>query len=345
MMMARFRYRTAAGIITNRILPLLACLITSIEANGQTNDLKVGGVELKQVFHSDRLTGTNDHFGALLFDSNGHLAKHHENKTWLYCGAKEGQWKSFVREFDLDLLQVSERTKVLDPYQSDRWASVHLAIKASDEFFILFYSTGKRVRAAVASKPKGPFVTDEHFRIGASQPWEKGCSIESDCGFVKIFENEDELRIWKLYDTLCSGSTGQNGWAEIRIDKQTRGIELLRKHPENPIRLLRPDWAAARTGGNLDSRIRFNGLHPLFYLSKRVSSSYRIAVALSSDPLFQDIEFNKEVAGPIGTEGVIEKFQFYRHDGHLFLIYENADRRNDWRTSIRKYRLVNGCLD
>ena len=307
--------------------------------------LEIGGMKLKQVFHHDHLTGKNDHFGALLFDANGHLAKHNSNKTWLYTGAKIGQWKSFVREFDLDTLKATQRTKVLEPQPSDRWASVHLAIKVQEDLFVLFYSTGKRVRAAVANHPRGPFIVDETFRIGASQPWEKGCSIESDCGFVKISENADDLQIWKLYDTLCAGSTGQNGWARVRINKRTRRIELLGKHPDNPIKLLRPDWTAARTGGNLDSRIRFNGLHSLFYLSKRVSSSYRIGVALSRDPLFRTIQFNEEVGGPLRTEGVIEKFQFYQHDRHFFLIYENADRRNDWRTSIRKYTVIEGRLD
>lgn len=334
----------------NAMIRLLVCrsilFASAISPTATASELlEVGGVKLKQVFHHDHLTGTNDHFGALLFDSNGHLAKHNGNKTWLYCGAKFGQWKSFVREFDLNTLKVGQRTQILEPQPSDRWASVHLAIRAEEELYVLFYSTGKRVRAAVSRHPRGPFVVDEDFRIGASQPWENGCSIESDCGFVKITENADELHIWKLYDTLCAGSTGQNGWARVRIDKRTRKIELLGKHPENPIRLLRPDWTAARTGGNLDSRIRFNGLYPLFYLSKRESSSYRIGVALSRDPLFQTIESNVEAGKPIGTERVIEKFQFYQHDGHFFLIYENADRHNDWRTSIRKYELTTGRLD
>jgi len=125
----------------------------------------------------------------------------------------------------------------------------------------------------------------------------------------------------------------------VRIDKQLRRIELIRKHPDNPIPLLRPGFAAARTGGNIDSRVLFDGQHALFYLSKRDSRSYRIAVALSRDPLFGTLTGNREIAGPLGQEAVIEKFQFYRHNGSLFLIYENADRQNDWRTSLRRYQM------
>ena len=306
--------------------------------------IDIGGVKLQRVLHHDQVTGTNDHFGALLFDGNGHLVKHDGNKTWLYCGAKEEKWVSFVREFNLDTLKAKPRKKVLSTYRNDRWASVHLAVKVAEDFYVLFYSTGKQVRAAVGKDPEGPFVTDPDFGIRPSQEWEKNCSLESDCGFVKISENANELRIWKLYDTLGKGSTGQNGWAEVRLDKKRRQIQLVGKHSANPIKLLREGFVAARTGGNIDSRVRFNGQYPLFYLSKKTNRNYRIAVALSKDSLFQLIDYNREVVGPLGTEGVIEKFQFYQHAGHLFLIYENSDRHNDWRTSIRKYRVISGSL-
>ena len=148
--------------------------------------IDIGGVKLQRVLHLDQVTGANDHFGALLFDGNGHLVKHGGNKTWLYCGAKEEKWLSFVREFNLDTLKVKPRKKVLSAYKNDRWASVHLAVKVTEDFFVLFYSTGKQVRAAVSKEPQGPFVTDPDFGIRPSQEWEKNCSLESDCGFVKI---------------------------------------------------------------------------------------------------------------------------------------------------------------
>ena len=159
---------------------------------------------------------------------------------------------------------------------------------------------------------------------------------------MKISEDARELRIWKLYDTLGPGSTGQNGWAEVRLDKKSRKVELIRKHPNNPIKLLRPGFVAARTGGNIDGKVRFDGRHALFYLSKKTNRDYRIAVALSKDPLFQSLSHNREIAGPLGDEAVIEKFQFFTHAGHFYLIYENSNRHNDWRTSIRKYKVASG---
>ena len=315
-------------------------LLTSLGGDVVT----IGDVKLEQVYHTDQLTGTNDHFGSLLFDSDGHLAKHGGNKTWLFTGAKIGQWISFVREFDLDTLRSSERKLILPVYKNDRWATAHLAIKAAEDLYVIFFSTGKQIRAAVAAVPEGPFTVDSSFGIRPNAEWEKGCAIESDCGFVKISETDDELRIWKLYDTLCEGSTGQNGWAEVRIDTRKRSIELVQKHPDNPIKLLKSGIIAARTGGNVDSRIRFAGKYGLFYLSKKNNRTYRMAAALGPDPLLQTIEWNEEIAGPLGTEAVIEKFQWYFHAGHFFVIYENADSRNDWRSSIRKYRVIEGNL-
>ena len=334
------RMLLCAGLVGCGLCVCDAVAVAESQKSTSGPDAKVGSVELTLISHHDQLTGENDHFGSLLFDGNGHLLRHNESRTWLYTGGKvQGQWNSFVREFDLDTLKAGPRRRILDVYENDRWASAHLAIQAANDLVVVFYSTGKMIRAAVSDSPNGGFTTDAHFTIRPSQDWEQGCSLESDCGFVRISDDDGELRIWMLYDTLCPGSKGQNGWAQIRIDKRKRSVELVGKHPENPIPLLRPGFAAARTGGNIDSRILFDGQHALFYLSKKTSRSYRIAVALSHDPLFQTLTSNQEVAGPLGSEGVIEKFQFYRHDGDLFLIYENADRHNDWRTSLRRYRL------
>ena len=90
--------------------------------------IEIGGVKLKRVLHHDHVTGTNDHFGALLFDGNGHLVKHDGNKTRLYCGAKEEKWVSFVREFNLDTLKAKPRIKVLSTNKNDRWASLHIPV-------------------------------------------------------------------------------------------------------------------------------------------------------------------------------------------------------------------------
>lgn len=334
-----FRWRDESASPFLFVALLIACV-----AGAADPIIEIGGVRLRQVYHNDQVTGTNDHFGSLLFDSNGHLVKHNGNRTWLYCGAKEGKWVSFVRELNLDTLESTPRKKIINTYQRDRWAAAHLGIKVADDLYVVFFSTGKQIRAAVALKPDGPFIVDAQFGIRPKDDWERGCSIESDCGFVKISENDEELRIWKLYDTLCKGSVGQNGWAEVRIGKRSRSIELVRRHPNNPIKLLRPGFIAARTGGNVDSRIRFNGRYALYYLSKKDSRTYRMAVALASDPLMQNIVDNQEVFDPLGTEGVIEKFQCFMHNGQFNLIYENADTRNDWRTSIRRYEILSGTL-
>ncbi|REJ90557.1 MAG: hypothetical protein DWQ34_17065 [Planctomycetota bacterium] len=312
------------------------------EPDGPDGDatLTIGTVRLERIEHHDRLTGEKDHFGNLLFDTDGKLVRHDGHKTWMYTGAlQEGKWTSYAREFDLDTLEVAERSQVLMPIEGDKWASIHLVIRVAEDFYLAFYSTGRVIRAAVADRPDAVLTPDPDFEIAPSQDWEKGCSLESDGGFVKIDENEDALKIWMLYDTLCAGSAGRNGWAEVHVDKRTRRVSLAGKHPDNPIDLLLPDRLAARTGGNLDSSVRFGEKYALFYLSKPDVRTYRMSVALSDDPLFQEIDENVELAGPRGRERVIEKFQFYEHKGDLFVIYEVSDAAGDWQTGLRRYRV------
>ena len=153
---------------------------------------------------------------------------------------------------------------------------------------------------------------------------------------VKISENDAELQLWVLYDNLGSGTSGQNAWARVRIDKNSGKVELLGKHANNPLPLLLPDHIAARTGGNLESSVRIDGKYPLFYMSKLNRSTYRIGLALSEDPLFQTLAENVELDTPLGSEKAIEKFQFYEHNDSLFLIYEDNTHRG---TGLREYRL------
>ena len=321
------------------VIVFAAAQARSAEPDEETT-LKIGPVRLERIEHHDRLTGQKDHFGNLLFDTDGRLVRNDGHMTWMYTGAlQENKWVSYAREFNLDTLEVSDRTQVLTPIAGDEWASIHLVIRVTDDFFVAFYSTGKLIRAAVSDRPDAVLTPDADFEIRASQEWERGCSLESDGGFVKIDEDDEVLKIWMLYDTLCAGSAGQNGWAEVHIHKPSRSVKLAGKHPDNPIKLKRPDRLAARTGGNLDSNVRFGGKYALFYLSKPDGGTYRMSVALSEDPLFQTIDENIELAGPLGRERVIEKFQFYEHRGDLFIIYEVSDAAGDWQTGLRRYRV------
>lgn len=307
-----------------------------------TDRITLNAVTLEQVDHHDSLTGAGDHFGCLLYDTDGGLVRDGErrNTTWLYTGALvDGKWVSFARRFDLTTLKVEPRRQILDVQPGDKWATVHLAVQVGPELTVLFFSTGAIIKAAVGRQPDGPFSVDPQFVISPSQPWETGCSLESDGGMVPIENSATAFRFWKLYDTLARDNSGNNGWAEVHVDKQTGRVRLAGKHPQNPLPLRLAGRVASRTGGNLDHSIRFGDRYPLFYLSKPDAKTYRMSVALSDDPLFQTVDENRELAGPLGTEQVIEKFQTYLHDGLLCVIYDVSDRAGDWRTGLRRYRI------
>lgn len=335
----------SVNVVLGPCLLGLALMPQATSAADRETDVRfrIGSATWEQVDHHDCLTGPNDHFGCLLYDVQGHLVRFAAPvaKTWLYTGALvDGRWVSFVREFDLETLKVEPRRQILEVQPGDNWATVHLAIRVCGDLTVVFFSTGGTIKAAASARPEGPFTVDPEFVISPSQPWEAGCSLESDGGFVPIESTETEFRLWKLYDTLARDNSGHNGWAEVHINKQTGRVKLAGKHAQNPLKLRLDGRVASRTGGNLDRSVRIGDRWPLFYLSKPDSKSYRLSVALSRDPLFQTIDENRELSAPLGTEQVIEKFQFYEHGGRLCVIYDVSDRNGDWRTGLRRYRVA-----
>lgn len=311
----------------------IAAAASSIAASDL--QIQIGSVTLEQVFHDDSLTGPQDHFGCLLFDPAGRLVRHDGNKTWMYTGDFiDSRWVSFAREFDLDTLQVGPRSLVLPAQPGDLWGTIHTAIQVRPGLTLTFFSTSTVVRAAVGTSPNLPFTADPDFVIAPSQAWELGARLEADGGHVTVADTPDALRMWLLYDTLAPGASGDNGWADVLFDKHTSRFSLLGKHPDNPIDLRLPGRVAARTGGNVEPDLSFDGLYPLLYLSKPDAATYTLGVALSEDPLFQSIVQNTEVL----TGGrVIEKFQSYWHDGKWHVIYETSFGGNDWRTGLRVF--------
>lgn len=299
----------------------------------------VGSVAFERVCHTDSLTGANDYFGCLLVRDDGTIPYDSDGWAWLYSGSLiGGVWDARVRRLNLFTLDAEPSEQILTPEAPERWTAVHLAIHVSDSLWVAFYSTGGEVRAAFADRPQGPYRRDPDFALASKGGWETG-SLEIDGGFVPIGRQGETLKIWMLYDSLAEGTAGQNGWAEVHIHCDRQRVDLVGRHPGNPLPLLLPGRLAARTGGNLDSTIRIDGQYPLFYLSKPSRKEYRMALALSEDPLFQTVSANVEIEGCLGRETFIEKQQSFIHDGLLNVIYEAGHSGTDCRTGLRRYRL------
>jgi hypothetical protein len=342
--MNRFITLTALLLALLRALPAADTPPPRTGASPEFPSLKVGPVTLQQVAFHDALTGKNDHFGCLLVDIEGRVVTHAQSKVWLFTGSQppgsrgnEG-WISHARELDLATLRAEPRRQILSVQPNDRWATVHLAVRVDEQTCLLFFSTGKLIRAAVGPSPSGPFKVDPEFQIAASQPWEGDGPLESDPGLVPIRNDDQEFRFWKLYDML--GTTEGNGWAEVAFDKPTRRVHLVRKHPANPVPLRLPGRLTARTGGTVDRSFLVDGRYLMLYLSKPDIKTYLMSAALSRDPLFQVIDENVELDGPRGGELVIEKFQWVVWEGELYVFYDTGSKEGDWRTGLRRYRVT-----
>jgi hypothetical protein len=298
----------------------------------------------------------NSAFGSLLYDARGRLVLHDGDKTWLYTAAVleaptdgtrdwYGKWVSHVREFNVRNFASGDKSVALSVSGAERWAIIHDVIQVSDRLFVAFYSAFGGVRAALAERPQGPFLSVPDFELTPTEEWEKAGgapqSLESNGAHVWIGEDSGSVVLWLGYDSYhVDIGTGQLGWAKIAIDKDKRAVRLLEKHPRNPLPLLPEGDLAARCGGNLSSDLRLAGQYVFLYYTRPTRAKSFLTVALSPDPLFQNITQRIELEPTLGDEKVIEKFESYVIDGKLHVIYESQLASGHWGTGMRTYRIA-----
>jgi hypothetical protein len=339
------------GVFLAGVLPAIA------QTEGEAEAIVIGDVALTRVHHDENLLPDREHagFSALLYDAAGNLVLHDGDKTWLYTtglfeaptgGQRDwyGKWVSHVREFNARTLVSGEKQVALGLSGDDQWAVIHNVVKVSDDLFVAFYSTNGGVRAAVSDRPDGMFEADPEFQIAVTEPWEdeggEEDSLESNGAHVLIEDTETALTLWLGYDSYHVDQTaGQLGWAKVRIDKAARTVELVEKHPDNPLPLLPEGYIAARAGGNLSGDIRFGDQHVFLYYTRPDQQQIMLTAALSPDPLFQEVSDIVEIEPPLGDEEVIEKFEAYMLDDILYVIYENKLASGHWGTGIRLYEI------
>jgi hypothetical protein len=285
-------------------------------------------------------------FGGFLFNTKGALVAD-DGWTWLYTTLLVDQrWESWVRRFHVGKLAWEPARLILRPREGRDRAVLHHVVAVSEELFVGFYCDGIGVSAAIAIAPDGDFIQDDSFALYPEVGWEtrgmavEGWSLESNGGFVRCSEDESGVVYWQGYDSYRKDSGyGDLGWAKLRVDKKTRRVTLVERHPENPIKFRRPEWLCARCGGNLDSRITIDGKRPFFFYMRPSRSDLRIGLALSDDPLFFDDVSVVPFDNLYGDEKVAEKFEAIAIDGQLYLFYESMMKDQSWRTGLRTYRL------
>ncbi len=164
-------------------------------------------------------------------------------------------------------------------------------------------------------------------------------SLEANGALVVEDEDRDRIAIWAGYDSYHPLQRhGELGWIRLVIDKRDGRILAWRRHQGNPLPFLAADEICARCGGNLDSRLRIDGHHPFFYYARRNKESLSIKLALARDPLFQAPVWIGHFDDPLDEEEVVEKFQAFKRDNSLYLIYESRHTTGLWRTGLRRYQ-------
>jgi hypothetical protein len=332
-----------------------AAMTQSVETASQTRS--VGEVRLERTRHEPNLLPDVEHagFGALLYDAQGKLVVHEGSKTWLYSnglfeaptdGRRDwyGKWVTHVREFDVGTFVTGRKTLALGLEGSDQWAVIHDVVRVSDQLFVAFYSTNGGIGAAISNAPNGRFETVSGFKIPVTEAWERQGgeiqSVESNGAHVLVEESDRALTLWLGYDSYhVDRTSGQLGWAKIRIDKAARTVALLGKYAGNPLPLRPQGYIAARCGGNLGTDVPWGSRHAFVYYTRPNRQRIMLTIALSSDRLFHDAVDIVEFEPPLGAEKVIEKFEAYMFGGELHIIYENQLASGHWGTGIRTYKI------
>lgn len=306
-----------------------------------------GASPLRLETHVEDLLGEAQGFGSLLFDSEGRVVEE-SGETWLYTTLHDGErWTSWARRLHLDSLALSAPVEVLAPGVGEDRAVLHHVFLAREGLVVGFYSNGRGVRVATAPGPRGPFQPLRSFALDPEPGWESrgqalnGWSLEANGAFVPCGRANGELVFWEGYDSYRrDGRLGDLGWAQIRLELEGGEVALLQRHPGNPLAFRPEAWACARCGGNLASGLRIRDRHAFFYYARPDTRSLVVALALSRDPLFQEVEEIFDLGGPLGREALIEKFQAHGGGGKIDLFYESQFADGSWRTGLRRYRVL-----
>lgn len=297
------------------------------------------------VAHSPDVLGEAHGFGGFLFDCNGKPLIS-DGLTWLYTTKLiAGTWESWVRPFNFATLEHGTARRVLVPDQGRDRAVLHHIVAVADDFFVGFYCDGLGFSAAVATAPDGDFVHDPGFALRPEIGWEtrgsgpEGWSLECNGAFVLREDTPAAVAFWLGYDSYRrNGRLGDLGWVGVRVDKATRHVTALDRHPNNPLPFREPDWACARCGGNLSSDVTIAGRKAFFYYIRPDEPRFFIGMALSSDPLFSRDVSHYIIGDGLGEEAIAEKFQAIRRGDELLLFYESRFNDGTWHTGLRRYR-------
>jgi hypothetical protein len=305
------------------------------------------GSPLVLIDHNADVLGEAHGFGGFLFDRVGRPVIE-GGGTWLYTTQIiEDKWESWVRRFDLNTLRPGPARRILLPSAGHDRAVLHHVVAIADDFILGLYCDGIGISAAIAIAPDADFVRDASFLFQPEVGWEtrgdtaEGWSLECNGAYVLCEDTADETVFWQGYDSYRrDGRLGDLGWAKVRVDKRTRQVELLERHPDNPLAFRNPEWPCARCGGNLSSDVRIGGKRAFFYYLRPDTSEMFIGLALSDDPLFFHDVSHYVVDTVLDEETVAEKFQAMQSPDALFLFYESRFKDGSWRTGVRRYKQI-----
>ena len=127
--------RAAATRLAAAQLFLLAASAPSLDPEPPGDDLEIGGVRLRLLHHTSRLTEDGG-FASWPFHLNGSIVTEADGRSWLYTSSQaSGKWTTDVRSASLDPFTAAPNLgptrRALNGTAADRWATMHLVLRGA----------------------------------------------------------------------------------------------------------------------------------------------------------------------------------------------------------------------
>lgn len=277
-------------------------------------------------------------FGNLLTDTQGRTVVDGQGNTWLYALASGTR----AMTVNLDTLEVGPATIIKGLDSGSTWASAHLVIEVSTNFYVMFYSAntsnGKSVRIATNSAPNTTFTRYTPFDIIASSGWETAGGdqwLESGIRYILDSETATNLSMWIGIE---NADTHRMGWSRVVLDKTTGAFTEAERYANNPLNaLIFGSDVYAYGGGNMDQTGLNLGTTNLMLYEGRLGVTDYINYAFSTNKFFDTVQEVGRWDGLLNNEVMIEKYQWVMRNGAMLLFYQLQQPLDQKNSVVRRY--------
>lgn len=302
-------------------------------------------VDMARVDRQVVLDRTN-YFMCMLADTEGRTVITNSEAELLWVGKPGGVETAYRAKMNVDTLAIGASNVVKTLDAGSTWASPHLAIKVTNDFYFLMYSAyvlanGRSIRIATNSTLDSTFTRYGTVDVLSSAAWETNTSpwLETGVRYIKWSESATNLNFW--IGSEHPVGQGLMGWVNLELDKVARSFTVIGNYTNNPLtNLLIGASTRAYAGGNMDQTDLGLGTSNMMIYQSFDGLTFSSTMAISTNKFFDTVNYKTllEPATVYANQLESEKFQWYVRTNTMFLLYEVQSPTG----SIAAYKYVPG---